>query len=232
MDLDVIRQINATYVSGDSMKRAKIMRRIGDPTGEEIVARAHEGLQDEDRNVRVQMVRLLSRQTGEKAAEGMLKALGDPARRIRKLALQSSSRFAQYSSIEEKLREIMEDENEVHWLRSSAFSALFAGQFRTSLAHSVNAARSFFGDLPNLKKYRQQAMDILVRIDPLTDAAENVLRQVVDTGSKEEAVAATRALCGYKVISLGQIADVQERRRIATTCEPAGGRVFFWVPRE
>ena len=61
-------------------------------------------------------------------------------------------------------------------------------------------------------------------------AARDVLRHVVETGSKQEAVDATRALCGYKVVNLGSL-PAAERRRVAQTAEPAGGRVFFWVPR-
>ena len=56
------------------------------------------------------------------------------------------------------------------------------------------------------------------------------LRYVIETGTKEEAVAATRALCGFKVVNLGAVPPA-ERRRVARTHELAQGRVFYWVPR-
>jgi len=74
-------------------------------------------------------------------------------------------------------------------------------------------------------------MAVLVSLDPLTDEARGVLRYVVDHGTRSEAIAATRALCGFKVANLGAFPDAQERRRISQTCEPASGRAFFWVPR-
>ena len=68
-------------------------------------------------------------------------------------------------------------------------------------------------------------------MDPLSDEMRDVLRYVVETGSKDEAVAATRALCGFRVINLGGITRADERKRITQTCERAWGRVFYWVPR-
>ena len=63
------------------------------------------------------------------------------------------------------------------------------------------------------------------------EEARDVLRYVVDNGTRAEAIAATRALCGFKVANLGAFPDPDERRRISHTCEPASGRAFFWVPR-
>ena len=58
-----------------------------------------------------------------------------------------------------------------------------------------------------------------------------LLQEFVKTGTREEAVAATRALCGYKVITLGEVDDEKERKRIARTCDLAAGRVFYWIKR-
>ena len=230
MDLDAIRELNSSYIPGNSALRPKAMSRLGNPSSQQLVETALTGFKHEDRNVRVQMVRLLGRHPGARAAEGILAALGDPSRRVRKLANQLSVRFAEYSEIEARLHQIMEDEEEVHWIRS--FHALSVGEFKAKLAGSTDAAKAFFSDLPNLSKYRQQAMEILVRLDPLTREATAVLKHVVANGTREEAVAATRALCGFKVISLGEISDLQQRKQVARTCEPARGRTFFWIPRD
>jgi len=46
----------------------------------------------------------------------------------------------------------------------------------------------------------------------------------VATGSKEEAVAATRRLCGFRVAHHGEL-DAETRRR----SDRAWGDVYFWV---
>jgi hypothetical protein len=125
----------------------------------------------------------------------------------------------------------MDDESETRKIRWSAFQALSNGTFLASLATSPDAARRYFEDVPGLENYRSTAMNLLVSLDPLTDEMRDVLRYIVETGSKDEAVAATRALCGFRVINLGGIPEEDERRRIVQTCELAWGRVCYWVPR-
>jgi hypothetical protein len=71
-----------------------------------------------------------------------------------------------------------------------------------------------------------------VRLD-LTDHVKELLEAFVEDGSKAEAIMATRALCGYRVINIGQF-DGNEvvQRTISQTCEIAAGRVFYWITRD
>jgi hypothetical protein len=188
------------------------------------------GLDDPDRGVRAQMVRLISGQRVPQAAVAMRRALADPARRVRKLAAKLSGPFIGDEAVEERLRELFEDANEITKIRTAAFLVLSSGKFLTSLADSPDDAKRFFDDVPALASYRQQALNVLVSLDPLTDAARDLLRYVVDTGTREEAVDATRALCGFRVLHIGALPP-GERRRVAQTSELARGRVFYWVPR-
>jgi HEAT repeat protein len=167
----------------------------------------------------------------DELVEGMLRALRDPARRVRRLAARLSLLFASDAAVEARLLEIVEDEDEIGKIRGSAFQALSSGKFLSILGAAPDRARGFFGEVPELERYRQTALDVLVSLDPLPEGAQDLLRYVVETGTKEEAVAATRSLCGFKVVNLGAIEDPAERRHLARTCEPARGRVFFWVPR-
>jgi hypothetical protein len=66
----------------------------------------------------------------------------------------------------------------------------------------------------------------------LSDKVVALLKSFVKDGSKDEAVAATRALCGFKVINLGGIKDAKERRHVTSTCDLAFGQVFYWIKRE
>ena len=232
MDLDAVKALNRSSFEGNAARRQAALERLGNPSADELVEMALEALGSPDRNVRGQMVRLLAGQSAPRAAEGMLRALSDPARRVRRLAARLSWVFGSDEAIEARLREMAEDEDETVKIRSAAFHALSSGKFLSSLGTSPGEARSYFAALPDLERHRQMALDVLVSLDPLTDAARAILRYVVETGTREEAVAATRALSGFKVMNLGSFPDPAERRRVAQTCEPARGRVFFWVPRD
>ncbi len=230
MNLEAIRALNRSHVAHDTAAQQASLEQMGNPTPDELVELALDGLDDADRNVRFQMLRLLGTQVRPKAAPGILRALSDPARRVRKLALRLSVLYAGNSAIEARLEEICFDEGETRKIRSAAFMALSSGTFLASLATSSEAARKYFEDVPDLEKYRGSALNLLVSLDPLTDEMRDVLRYVVETGSKDEAVTATRALCGFRVINLAGIPPA-ERKRIAQTCELAWGRVMYWVPR-
>jgi len=230
MNLEAIRALNRSHAAHDTAGQEAALEQMGNPAPDELVELALEGLDDPDRNVRFQMLRLLGTQVRPEAASGVLRALSDPSRRVRKLALGLSVLYAGNDSIEARLLEICDDEGETRKLRSAAFQALSSGSFLVSLATSSEAARKYFEEVPDLEKYRRSALNLLVSLDPLSDEMRDVLRYVVDAGSKEEAVMATRALCGFRVINLGGVPPA-ERKRIAQTCEPAWGRVFYWVPR-
>lgn len=232
MNLDAIRGLNQATLRGDASGRESALARLGNPSSGELIEAGASRIDDPDRNVRVQMVRLLSGFGGEQVAEAMLRALRDPARRVRRRAALSCSRVAGEPRVAARLREMVEDEEEITKVRSAAFLALSTGTFLSSLAESPDEARRYFDETSGLAKYRLAALFALISLDPLPDDARALLRELVETGTREEAVNATRALCGYKVINLGVIQDARERRRIAVECEPAGGRVFFWVPRE
>ena len=79
--------------------------------------------------------------------------------------------------------------------------------------------------------WREGVLFSLLRHD-LNDHVEEMLREFVKSGTREEAVAATRALCGYKVVSLYDIKDQDQRSRIAQTGDRAKGRLWYWVRRE
>ena len=231
MNLEAIRAFNRSHLIHDADGQRAALEQLGNPTPDQLVELGLEGLDDPDRNVRFQLLRLIGVQLRPAAALGILRALSDPARRVRRLALKLSILYAGNDAIQARLQEIMDDESETRKIRWSAFQALSSGTFLASLATSPDAARKYFEDVPGLEKYRSTAMNLLVSLDPLTDEMRDVLRYIVETGSKDEAVAATRALCGFRVINLGGIPQEDERRRIAQTCELAWGRVCYWVPR-
>jgi hypothetical protein len=67
----------------------------------------------------------------------------------------------------------------------------------------------------------------LLRARSLSDEASALLREFVATGSKEEAVFATRRLCGLRVERF-EVLDEETLRG----GERAWGRVWYWVRAE
>ena len=232
MDIEAVRELNRANLSQDAPAREAALARMGNPSLAEQVRLAVQGLDDPDRNVRLQMVRWLSYHLGEGVADGMLKALSDPARRVRRMAARLCTAVAGDPRVEGRLREIVEDEGEITKIRAAAFLSLSNGSFLATLARAPEEARRYFDDASSLSRFRSAALGALVALDPLPEEARELLREIVESGSKEEAVRATRALCGFKVVNLAVYSDPEERKRVARECDLAGGRAWFWVPRE
>ena len=231
MDLEAVRAFNLAVGHFDEVGRAAALERLGNPSAEEIVDQAFEGLEDPDRNVRVQMLRLALAQPVARASKCILRGLRDPARRVRRLAARDGSLHAGNPEVEARLREIVEDENETTRIRGAAFGSLSRGRFLAKLSSAPEEARAYFDDVPGLRKYRRAALHALVSLDPLGEAGRELLQRIAEIGDKAEAVMATRALCGFKAVNLGAFPDPAERRRIARTHDLAWGEVFYWVPR-
>jgi len=134
VDLEVVRAYNQACVALDSEARKAARERLG--SNDELVREALTGLGDPDRNVRVQMLRLLSTRRCPGVVDGLLRGLADPARRVRKLAIRFSVPHVNDPAIEGALRALADDEDETPKLRSSAFQALSSGKFLSSLQDS------------------------------------------------------------------------------------------------
>ena len=100
MDLEAIRKFNQSRIRRDSAGEQAALDQMGNPTPDELVEIGLEGLDDADRNLRFQMLRLLGAQLKPKSAQGILRCLSDPARRVRKLATTLSVLYAGNSAIE------------------------------------------------------------------------------------------------------------------------------------
>ena len=230
LNAEDLKKLHQALISRSDIKVKEAMQELGRPSAREIVECALAGLKSADRNVRALMVRILARYPEQFAAPGVLEALGDKQRRVREAAVRSSGDFLHFPGITARLQAMIADEKEKTKIRKLAFGILSGavGELpqKELPAASAEALKSFLGS----EKYRSQVLFGLLQLD-LSPRVEELLRQFVKEGSKEEAVMATRALCGFKVINLGTIADEAQRRHVARSCEPAAGRVFYWVRR-
>jgi hypothetical protein len=230
LSLDAIREIRAAYDLQQPAQEKEIFERLGNPTQDVIIETALAGMQSEDRNVRVAMLRVLRWQTGEEAMQGILTGLSDPARRVREVAIHSSGNYHQFPEITNRLKEMVIDEGEKHKIRGQALSSL-AGFSQKAMEDLTQTATDALQTLAKTEKYRFGILFRLLRLD-LTDRVEELLKEFVKNGTKAEAIMATRALCGYRVVHIGVFEnDKTAQRHIIQTCELAAGRMFYWITR-
>jgi hypothetical protein len=191
-------------------------------------------LADDDRNLRVFALRFL-RDTAadsdlndaqfEDAVASICSGLKDTKRRVRDVALKSCQPFLSHQDVVNRLREMVHDDKEKRKLRGGAIAALSNA---SALGPAGAEAVSEMLEIPAL---RQPALLWLAQV-PLTDPVKELLQAFVETGSREEAVMATRALCGYRIINLAAITDPKKRREFAQSGYPASGRAWYWMKRD
>lgn len=231
LSLDQMRKLRDAYNPHQPMPEADAFEAIGNPTREAVVETALEGLKSEDRNVRVLMLRVLSGQSGDKAMHGILTGLNDQKRRVKEVAIKSCRSFLHYPEITEKLEALVIDEKEHKKIRSGALFCLTGHGVGATLQVLPKAAADALETLSQNEQLRGEILFRLLMLD-LSEHVEALLRAFVKHGSKEEAVMATRALCGYRVIHIGAFEnDKAMLRHVTQTYELAAGRVFYWMKR-
>jgi HEAT repeat protein len=235
--IDELRRLARASTSPDPSHRAAVLEELGSPNDREVVEAALGGLDSDDRNVRVAMLRVLAWYPSDVAAEGIVRGLRDAVRRVREVAAKSSRAFTRYPVVAEALKTIVETDPDRR-VRDPAFGALAGG-----VALPYGPAETYWGvpdvsliavdtlrDLVQLDRYRTQVLGAVARAVELTDDVQTLLEEIVRVGTKAEAVSATRALCGYRVARIDEF-DPAEQRRVKETCARARGEFFYWVPR-
>jgi hypothetical protein len=230
LSLEAMQQIRAAYDPHFPISEEEVLERLGNPIRDEIIETALAGLKSEDRNVRVLMLRVLQGQTGEKAMRGILVGLNDTVRRVRSVAIKSSGNYLQFREITTRLKEIVTDEHEIRKIRGQALSSLLSTN-GPGVKDLTETAADTLKMLAKAEKYRFDILFGLLRLD-LTDNVEELLKEFVKNGTKTEAIMATRALCGYRVVHIGVFEhDVDAQQQVMRTCELAAGRMYYWITR-
>ena len=231
LSLDAMRKLRNAYDPFSGVSEADVLPEIGNPSRDAIIDTALEGLQSDDRNVRVLMLRVLAGQSGGKAVRGILAGLGDLERRVRETAIKSCGNYGMHPAVTARLTEIVTDDGEKTRIRRFALDWL-ARATVTAKNGLASTAADALRDLAKIPRCRSEILFRLLQME-LVENVEELLREVVRDGSKDEAVMATRALCGYRVIHLGAFEGAPDiQSRIKQTCEVAAGRVYYWVKRE
>jgi hypothetical protein len=214
LTVDELRDVARATVSLDPDARPAITK--------DLAAGALAFVDHPDRNVRVAALRILSKADAADAVVGVLRGLDDPEKRVREVAAKSSVRFVDDTRILDRLKVAIErDETGSRGPAVQILAGLYTSPYGLKSVAPVTDAVRWLRDLP---KYRQVALAGLLRSPTLPDDVAALLRDFVATGSKEEAVAATRRLCGFRVAHHGEL-DPETRR----ASDRAWGDVYYWV---
>ncbi|HUR78070.1 MAG TPA: HEAT repeat domain-containing protein [Acidimicrobiales bacterium] len=201
-------------------------------TADDVVTVAVAAMTNDDRNVRVKMLRVLALFADERATAAVLAGLSDPARRVRDVAIKSTRPHHMSAEIVERLRAMVDDEAEVNGLRREAFLALSSAVAADAFPAVTRDAVVGLMDLPRFR------LGILVRLCKSrfqSESSRAILHEFVRTGSTEEAVMATRALCGHMLVRVDGWMPNDVRRRVRDTYDPAPevfGTPSCWIPRD
>lgn len=227
---DLVRLYKSS-LQGDLTEYKKIQKELNNPSKDDMIAGAIEGMNDKDRNIRIVMLRIVAKEKTDAAIKGILLGLNDEKRRVREIAVKISRFFLHQKEVVDKLKEIIEDTDEKRKIRNSAFSILTGdriyGEHAGELPKSIMV---YLKELSKLDEYKSKIFYELLHLDLLDDVKE-LLKDYVKNGTKKQAVMATKALCGYKVIHLGMITDPKEKEAIVKKENLAYGQVYYWVKR-
>lgn len=226
-DLKLLRD---AYSAHSELRPTEALRMIRNPSAEDVVERALEGMRDGDRNVRVLMLRLLQHQRGETAMRAVLAGLNDEARRVCAVAIQASGNYLAYPEIVARLEAIATDATLKRKLRRRALSML-AGDEGCQQGDISRAAFETLTELMKSSEYRFSIVFGLARLE-LTPRVKTLLERFAGSRGGSESALAQRALGGERVVHIDAFADDEPlRRRIAESCDIAHGRMYYWLPR-
>lgn len=189
---------------------------------------ALEAIKSEDRNARVRALRAVFAEARPEGADVILAGLDDKKRRVKDVALKSCKPFLGDARVVDRISAMVRDEAEFPRIQVKALFALAGGFPKVNHAGelpepAINALKS----LAAAGKYRRAVLGRLVRVD-LTPEVEALLNEYVRSGDKEEAVAATRALCGYRLVNWGSATPAE----LAAAGAVHARGVDYWIRRD
>jgi hypothetical protein len=223
---DELIRLARAAVSLDPAEPGTTLRALGDPDPPALATAAFEHMSSDDRNVRVAMLRVLALSDGPDAVRGILAGLDDPVKRVREVAAKSSVRFVTNERVAQRLqRAIQMQETGSSKPAFDVLSGLFTAPYSE---HSNPMLTDVLASLIESRKHQPAVLTALLRT-PLTDEVRELLREIIEQGTKQEAILATRRLCGYRIARLEEFSP-ERQAVVRRTCERAWGSVWYWVP--
>jgi hypothetical protein len=207
------------------------MTALGAPD-DDLVAAALPALDDPDRNVRVRALWALSVLDGDAAAAGVARGLQDPVRRVREVAIKAvAPHHAAAPEVRRRLQQLIDDEDETRRLRQLAFFVMSSSAVRDAVP---GMAEETLRSLMDSDRFRSALLLRLCWSTNHSPSSRAALHEFVRSGSREEAVMATRALCGHRLMRVDGWLPADLRQRVRSTYDEApdvyGGVPLCWIP--
>jgi hypothetical protein len=221
MDIDEVRRIARLSTSWVPGERDTALAEAAALSAADVLP----FIRSEDRNVRVAALRVLAIVEDPAAVEGLLLGLDDEKKRVRNVAAKSCLRWVQEPRITARLQRAIED-GETGSARP-AFE-LLSGLYISAYDNAHPIMTDVLASLARADEHRMNVLTALLRA-PLHDRVRELLQDIVDHGTREEAVLATRRLCGLRVVRLEPLPP-ELQAKIKQTCERAWGQVWWWAP--
>jgi hypothetical protein len=157
-------------------------------------------IQSSDRNLRVLALRIVGRSGRSEGAAAVIAGLGDPKKRVRRAAFQAAGRYLDHPEVADRLLKAWREDPRAPWALVGRMPQPEGG-----LTPGVREVmKTVLGSLTESERYRSSLLTHLLRMD-MNSTVEQLLSEYVQSGTKEEAVAATRALCGYRLSEAGWV---------------------------
>ena len=225
-----LKMLRDAYSAHTELEPAEALRMIGNPSADELAERALAGVSEQDRNLRVLMLRVLQHQRGDMAMRAVLAGLNDEARRVCAVAIQACGNYLASSEIVARLAAIARDSSLKRKLRRRALSMLAGDEGR----QPGDLTPAQFEALTELMKTPEHRLGIvfgLARLE-LRPRVKRLLERFAHSSDESECMLARRALRGERVIHIDAYADSEAQQlQIMENCDIAHGRMFYWLPR-
>lgn len=222
-----IEPLSGSWFAELAAQHRQALEVLGHPADDDVVSSALPLLSDPDRNLRVVALRVLGWYYDRpEVAAAIVQASRDPGRRIRRIALHLLR--ADRPEGARRLLEMAQDPQEHHRIRTEALVKLARrGQNEETLS-----------GLRSLLEQRTDRGRVLVALltQAVDPAARELLEHIVEVGSKEEAVAATRALCGFRLVRSDSVAPPSGVPADISWSFTPGSMIktnyakYYWVP--
>ena len=212
--LDVIARSPYNYGAERRPWLEAEMAKLGG-SSEDVVTAALGAAASEDRNIRVRALWALGLFPDPRATAAVLAAMSDPIRRVREVAMKvAAPHHVTSPAVVARLQEIAESEDEIGRLRRMAFFVLSSSATREALP--AVAEESLLALIEG-KQFRAPILVRLCKSISQTSASRAVLHEIVRTGTKDEAVMATRALAGQVLVRVDGWLPAEVRQRVRDT---------------
>jgi hypothetical protein len=171
------------------------LRQLAEVDAERAFEVALEAIASPDRNLRVLALRIVGMSGRPGGAAAVIAGLGDPKKRVRRAALQAAGSYLDDPRVADALLSVWHTDP-----RSFGLVGRLPLEDGGLAPHARDVMQTVLRVLTESDRSRSELLARLAQLE-LTADVEALLNEFVRSGTKDEAVLATRALCGYRLVA-------------------------------